>query len=287
MILKIEKYFIRRDEMNQQTKNKTKRKEKAVIYEQTCLAPGIYSLWIKADMAKEAKAGQFIGVYLNDKTKLLARPISICDVKPEESLLRMVYRAGGEGTKLLSTYTQGTEIDVIGILGNGYENAFDENNINLEGKKIVVIGGGIGIPPMLLAAKTLANANKEIVLGYANNNMFLKDEFDAVPNGKVTIATDDGSVGTKGTVIDAMKANGITGDILIACGPMPMLRALKAFAAENNMDAFISLEERMACGIGACLGCVCKTTKKDHHTNVDNTRICVEGPVFNANDVEI
>lgn len=264
-----------------------KRKEKAVIFEQTCIAPDIYSLWIKTSMAKEAKAGQFIGVYLNDKTKILARPISICDVKPEEDLLRMVYRAGGEGTKLLASYEKDTEIDVIGVLGNGYETAFENANVDIAGKKIIVIGGGIGIPPMLLSAKTFADNEKEIVLGYANSNMFLKDEFDKVSNSNVTIATDDGSVGTKGTVIDAMKANGITGDILIACGPMPMLRALKTFAEENNMEAFISLEERMACGIGACLGCVCKTTKKDHHTNVDNTRICVEGPVFNAKDVEI
>lgn len=261
-----------------------KRKEKAVIQSQECLAPGIYSLWIKTSMAKEAKAGQFIGVYLNDKTKLLARPISICDVKPEEDLLRMVYRAGGEGTKLLASYKEGTEVDVIGVLGNGYEEAFKNAGVSLDGKKLVIVGGGIGIPPMLLSAKTFAN-DKDIVLGYANDKMFLKDEFDAV--AKVTIATDDGSVGTKGTVIDAMKANGIKGDILIACGPMPMLKALKNYADENGMEAFISLEERMACGIGACLGCVCKTTKKDHHTNVENTRICVEGPVFNAKDVEI
>ena len=134
---------------------------------------------------------------------------------------------------------------------------------------------------MLLTAKSL-ECDMDIVLGYANKDMFLKDEFDKIAN--VTISTDDGSVGTKGTVIDAMKANNIKGDILVACGPMPMLKGLKAFAKENNMDAFISLEERMACGIGACLGCVCKTVNKDHHTHVNNTRICVEGPVFDASD---
>ena len=255
-----------------------KRKEKAIVHSHEKLADGVYSLWIKTSMAEEAKAGQFIGVYLNDGTKLLARPISICDVNREEGLLRMVYRAVGQGTKQLSTYEKGTAIDVIGVLGNGYD--VDA----MKGKRVIVVGGGIGIPPMLLSSKSLAG-DKEIILGYANNNMFLKDEFDKIAN--VTIATDDGSVGTRGTVIDAIKANNIKGDVLIACGPMPMLKALKAFAKENNMEVFISLEERMACGIGACLGCVCKTSKKDHHTNVDNTRICVEGPVFNAEDVEI
>lgn len=261
-----------------------KRKEEAIIYSQEKLAAGIYSLWVETSMAKDAHPGQFVGVYLNDKTKLLARPISICDVKADENLLRMVYRAGGEGTKQLSTYEKGTKINLLGVLGNGYESAFTKNNLqDLDNKKIVVIGGGIGIPPMLLAAKKLPG-EKEIVLGYANSDMFLKEEFDAVAN--VTIATDDGSVGTKGTVIDAMKANNIKGDILIACGPMPMLRALAEYAKENNMEAYVSLEERMACGIGACLGCICKTTKEDHHTHVNNTRICVEGPVFNADEIQ-
>lgn len=268
-----------------------KRKEEAVIYSQEKLAEGVYSLWIETSMAKEAKAGQFIGVYVNDKSKLLARPISICDVKPEENLLRMVYRVSGQGTDILSTYVKGDKVKVLGVLGNGYEEAVSKKiaegkslNEALEGKKVIIIGGGIGIPPMLLSAKSL-DCEKEIVLGYANENMFLKDEFDEL--GNVIISTDDGSVGTKGTVIDAMKANGVKGDVLFACGPMPMLRGLKTFAKDNGMEAFISLEERMACGIGACLGCVCKTVEKDHHTHVNNTRICVEGPVFDADTVEI
>lgn len=255
-----------------------KRKSEAVIYSQEMLTAGVYSLWIKTDMAKDAKAGQFIGVYLNDKTKLLARPISICDVKPEEDLLRMVYRVSGDGTKQLSTYEAGTKINVIGVLGNGYD--MDK----VQGKKVIVIGGGIGIPPMLLASKSIPG-EKEIVLGYSNGDLFLEDEF--VNEADVHIATVDGSVGTKGTVIDAINEDGITGDVIFACGPMPMLAAIKKYAAEHNMEAYISLEERMACGVGACLGCVAKTTKVDHHTHVNNTRICVEGPVFNAEEVEI
>lgn len=255
-----------------------KRKEQAIVHSHEKLADGVYSLWIKTSMAEEAKAGQFIGVYLNDGTKLLARPISICDVNREEGLLRMVYRAVGQGTKQLSTYEKGTAIDVIGVLGNGYD--VDA----MKGKRVIVVGGGIGIPPMLLAAKSL-EADIKVVLGYSNGDLFLEDEFEN--EADLFIATVDGSVGTKGNVIDAIKENDIEGDVIIACGPMPMLRGIKQYAAENNMEAFISLEERMACGVGACLGCVCKTVNKDHHTHVNNTRICVEGPVFNAKEVEI
>ena len=111
------------------------------------------------------------------------------------------------------------------------------------------------------------------------------DDFNAVCD--TIIATEDGSAGTKGNVIDAIKANGATADVIYACGPTPMLRALKAYAEENDMECYVSMEERMACGIGACLACVCKTKEKDHHTNVNNKRICKEGPVFNAKEVEL
>lgn len=255
-----------------------KRKEQAIIAKHKQIAPGIFSLWVETSMAKEAKAGQFVGIFLKDKSRILARPISICDVDKEKLLLRMVYRTAGEGTKELATYPVGTVIEILGVLGNGYDISVTE------GKKVLVIGGGIGIPPMLLAAKSIPG-EKEIVLGYANQDLFLKPEFDEV--GTVHIATVDGSVGTKGTVIDAIEASGVKADVLFACGPMPMLKALKEYAKEHQMEAYISLEERMACGVGACLGCVCKTVNKDHHTHVNNTRICVEGPVFNAEEVDI
>ena len=122
-------------------------------------------------------------------------------------------------------------------------------------------------------------------MGYADNKLFLKEDFDK--ESEVLIATMDGSAGTKGTVIDAMNAENVTGDVVCACGPMPMLRAVKKYAEEKGMTAYISLEERMACGVGACLGCVTKTKEKDEHTHVNNTRICVEGPVFEASVVDI
>lgn len=255
-----------------------KRKEIARIYRQEMLANDIFSLTIETSMAKEAHAGQFLGVYIEDASRLLARPISICDVDTAKGLLRMVYRISGEGTRKLADYQKGKALEVLGVLGNGYDIRATE------GKRTIVIGGGIGIPPMLLAAKSIPG-EKEIVLGYADEQTFLRDEFEK--EAKVHIATMDGSIGTKGTVLDAMDAAQVQGDVIFACGPMPMLRAVKQYAAERQIEAYISLEERMACGVGACLGCVCRTVKKDGHTHVNNTRICTEGPVFDAKEVEI
>ena len=251
--------------------------ELAVVVSQKTIAKDIYDLTIKTqNIAKNAKAGQFISLYCNDGTKLLPRPISLCGIDREAGTLRMVYRVTGEntGTEQFSKMTEGDTVRVLGPLGNGFD---------LGSKKAFLIGGGIGIPPMLQLAKEL-NCEKTAVLGY-RDELFLLDDFKAVCD--TYIATEDGSAGTKGNVIDAIKEGGLEADVIYACGPTPMLRALKAYAEENNMECYISMEERMACGIGACLACVCKTKEKDHHTNVNNKRICKEGPVFNAKEVEI
>ena len=252
-------------------------KKSALITNVENIGTGIYSMWLKQeDIAAAAKPGQFISVYLNDKTKLLPRPISLCETDKEGGLLRIVYRVAGEGTKQLSEYKTGDCVDILGPLGNGFmTEGFSE---------AILIGGGIGIPPMLELAKNL-NCRKTIVLGYRNKETFLSDEFKKY--GDVVIATEDGSVGTKGNVIDAIKACGVKGDMIMACGPTPMLRGIKAYAQENPVKAQLSLEERMACGIGACLACVCKSKEKDHHTNVNNKRICKDGPVFFAEEVEL
>ena len=124
-----------------------------------------------------------------------------------------------------------------------------------------------------------------MVLGYRDANLFLKKEFEAY--GQVYVATEDGSAGTRGNVLDAIREHGLTADVMYACGPTPMLRALKEYAAQNHIRCYISLEEKMACGIGACLACVCKSKDVDHHTNVHNKRICKDGPVFLAEEVEL
>lgn len=256
-----------------------KKKVSALITEQTELAPHIYSLRLKTELAAYACPGQFIGIYPRDGSRLLMRPISICDADNEE--LKMVYRAGGKGTIEISSYKEGDTLDILGVLGNGY----DINAVS--GKKVLLLGGGIGIPPMLYAAKKLKSAGIDCnaVLGYADGNTFLKDDFESVC--PTFVASMDGSVGTKGTVIDAINAEDLKGDAFFSCGPMPMLKAVKAYAAEHSMKAYISLEERMACGVGACLGCVVKTNETDGHTHVKNTRICTEGPVFEAEVVDI
>ena len=248
-------------------------KETAVVVSQKEIGKDIFDMVLSFPKgAKEARPGQFLAMYCNDATKLLPRPISICGNDAEAGTLRVVYRIAGEGTREFSKMKQGDTLEVMGPLGNGF---------TMKEGKAILVGGGIGIPPMLELAKQLS-AEKTVVLGY-RDELFLKDEFEKT--AEVAVATEDGSFGTKGTVIDAIRENAITGDIIYACGPMPMLKALAEYASEHDMEAQISLEERMACGIGACLGCICKTKEKDHHTNVNNSRICKDGPVFDAKEV--
>lgn len=252
-------------------------KEQALVVSQECLADGIFSMWIQTKSAKTAKAGQFISMYTNDGSKLLPRPISICEIDREGGKLRVVYRVTGEktGTEQFSKMKAGDTIPVIGPLGNGFP---------LIEKKAFLIGGGIGVPPILELAKSL-NCEKQIIVGYRDAQTFLKEELEA--NGTLYISTEDGSVGTKGNVMDAIREHSLEADIIYACGPTPMLRALKSYAEENGIECYLSLEERMACGIGACLACVCKSKEKDHHSNVNNKRICKDGPVFLSTEVEL
>lgn len=256
-----------------------KKKVDALVLSQECLADGIYSIIMKTDLAKMAKPGQFVNIYPKNQATLLPRPISICEADQDAETLRCVYRVVGKGTDEFSKYQKGDTISILGTLGNGFP--LEEG----KGKKVMLMGGGIGVPPILQLAKEIDASEKMIVVGYRNAQTFLKEEFEA--NGDLYIATEDGSVGTKGNVMNAIEANGLNADVIFACGPMPMLRAIKKYAEEKNIPAYISLEERMACGVGACLGCVCKTTKKDEHSQVNNARICTDGPVFEAKEVEI
>lgn len=259
-----------------------KYEEIVTVLSQRSLGNDIYDLVLQTkDIARAAKAGQFVSVYSNDKSKLLPRPISLCGIDREKGTLRLVYRVTGQGTgtEEFSRLKEGDTVKLLGPLGNGFTVE--------SGKKAFLIGGGIGVPPMLQLAKEMraAGENLQVVMGYRNADTFLLDEFEAV--AETFVATEDGSLGTKGNVIDAIKNEKLNADVIYACGPTPMLRALKNYAEENNMVCYISMEERMACGIGACLACVCKSRDKDAHSNVNNKRICKEGPVFNAKEVEL
>ena len=252
-----------------------KLKMTAKVVSQETLATDVYSLVLEApDIAAQALAGQFVSVYTHDGSKMLPRPISLCGIDREVGTLRLVYRVVGFGTKEFSQFTAGDTVDILGPLGNGFMKS---------DKKAILIGGGIGIPPMLQLAKEL-DCEKSVVLGY-RDEIFLNEEFE--PYAQVYMSSEDGQHGVKGNVIDAIKEYGVDGAVIYACGPTPMLRGIKAYAMENGIECQISMEEKMACGVGACLACVCKTKEIDEHSQVHNRRICKDGPVFYAEEVEL
>lgn len=261
-----------------------KQKMAAVVLSQEKIAEDIYSMWLKAEpIAAEAVPGQFISMYTNDGGKLLPRPISLCEIDQEKGALRVVYRVTGKqtGTEQFSLMKEGDTLDVMGPLGNGFDLETGRE------KKAMLFGGGIGVPPMLELAKQLKAGYQtecQLVMGYRSET-FLTKELEE--NGTLYIATEDGSTGTKGNVMDAVAANSLEADVIYACGPTPMLRAIKQYAEENKIECYISMEERMACGVGACLGCVCQSKEVDHHSHVHNKRVCKDGPVFLATEVEL
>lgn len=255
-----------------------RQKQTAAVLSQRETAPQIYDMWIGTDLAKQARPGQFLCVYPRDRSTLLPRPISICEVREDRKALRIVYRVAGQGTEEFSKYRSGGTIDIMGTLGNGFPLG------EALGKKVFLMGGGIGIPPILQLAKEM-DGDRQIIVGYRDCNTFLKEDLEKY--GKVYIATEDGSAGVRGNVMDAVAENGLGADLIYACGPMPMLRAVKKYAMEHQVRAYISLEEHMACGVGACLGCVVRTRGEDPHSHVHNARICTDGPVFEAAEVEI
>lgn len=250
------------------------------IRESVQLAPSVYSLWLEApDIVEHVIPGQFVSLYCKDGDTLLPRPISVCEIDREKKCLRLVYRVVGAGTKEFSGLKTGDQVEVMGPLGNGFDSSV--------AKRPLLIGGGIGIPPMLELAKQF-DGNATVVLGYRDSQMFLKDEFEKIAH--VVIATDDGSVGTKGTVIDAIREKNLTErgvDVIYSCGPTPMLRGVKSFGLEHNLPTYVSMEEKMACGIGACLACVCQSKDVDGHSQVKNKRVCKDGPVFLSTEVEL
>lgn len=234
------------------------------------IADGIFDFTLECpELASKAKAGQFAHIAVTGKT--LRRPISICDA--DENTLRIVFQVKGEGTKILSETKVGDELDVLAPLGHGFEIP--------EGKKIAFVGGGIGVPPMLYSAKQADSAIA--ILGFRNKNaVILENDFESVCE-KVYVATDDGSYGINGFTTTVLEAIINDVDLVCACGPMPMLKGIAKICKDNNKPCQVSLEERMGCGIGACLVCACKTLDKDG--NVEHSHVCKKGPVYNAEEV--
>ena len=249
------------------------------VISQETIAPGICSMWLQARIiAENAVPGQFVSVYCPDPSRLLPRPVSLCEADAASGRIRLVYRITGEntGTHILAQLRQGDYLRVLGPIGNGYPMDL------AQGKKVLLVGGGIGIPPMLETAKRLEDPVP--VLGY-RDLPFLNKDFEEY--AKVFTATEDGSAGTRGTVLDVIREEKLYGDMIFACGPLPMLRAVAAYAAGNHIPCWVSLEERMACSVGACLGCVCRTKSEDPHFRTRTRRVCKDGPVFPAEEVEL
>ena len=239
------------------------------------IAETTYSFVITCpEIVSLARAGQF--AHLRVPGFSLRRPISICEVLPKEGTIRVVFDIRGEGTKVLATLKAGDSIDMMAPIGNGF-------TLLEPDKKVIVIGGGIGVPPLLEVAKHYGS-NSRAVLGFRSKSaVILQNDFASVGCG-VHLCTDDGSVGRKGFVTALLKEqlDAKKPDILYACGPKPMLKAVANLAKEYGVRCQHSLEERMACGVGACLGCACKTKKDGKETY---SHVCKNGPVFEAEEV--
>lgn len=243
--------------------------ENAIILSNIEIAKDIWRMEIKTTFAQKAKPGQFIEISVPGF--YLRRPISICEIKEKEDILVIIYKVLGQGTEKMTELSSGDSLDVFGPLGNG----FPIEDID----KVLLVGGGVGVPPLYETAKQyrLKGTQVDVVLGFNDKDaIFYKEEFEQL-GCNVEIATMDGSFGTKGTVLDAIKANNINTDFISACGPLMMLKALDATYSKG----YISLEARMACGLGACMGCVVKD--KDGNS----LRVCKDGPVFEVGKVAL
>ena len=235
-------------------------------------------------IVERAKPGNFLEIRVSETTvPFLRRPISIYNLNKDEGTLEFIFQIKGEGTKLLSKKEEGDLIDIIGPLGMG---TFKINNY----EKIAVIGGGIGVFPLYELSKEAKKEKREvsIYLGFRNKDyVVLEQEFKDVSD-KLIITTDDGSYGIKGFAINELEKDlkNKKIDCIYACGPLPMLRAVKKLAMEKNIPCQISLEERMGCGIGVCLGCAVKTARSSDE-NPQYFHVCKGGPVFQAKDVDI
>lgn len=228
------------------------------------LTETVYKMVVKGDTSAITASGQFVNIKLEGK--FLRRPISICDY--DENTITLIYKVVGVGTEQMSEMSCGKVLDILVGLGNGY-------SLDKCGDKPLLIGGGVGVPPLYNLCKKLFNEGKKVtvVLGFnTKDEIFLESDFKAL-GAEVFVATADGSYGVKGFVTDAMKEIEYT--YFFTCGPMPMFKAIEAVAVTSGQYSF---EERMGCGFGACMGCSCKT-------KYGNKRICKDGPVLEREEI--
>lgn len=224
------------------------------------------------DMIDSCKAGQFASLYVNDKSKILPRPISISEIDIKNQTLTFVIQKVGGGTENLSNLTENDVVSLLLPLGNGY------NLQNVSGL-VYLIGGGVGIPPLVETYNILKNKGLEVkvILGFRSET-FLTDKFD---DKDLYICTDDGSNGFRGNVVEKLKTLEKPSEIF-TCGPKPMLVGIVDYAKDNGVKTQVSMEERMACSIGVCLGCIIKIQEEN---KVVTKKVCVDGPVFRGEEI--
>jgi len=248
------------------------RNERMTVVRQEQIATNIFEIVLRGEIVQEMQPGQFVHVRVSDSFEpLLRRPISIANIDKENNEFTMIYRAEGRGTQVLSTTTEGQEVEVLGPIGNGFPVEAVE-----PGGTALLVGGGIGVPPLHELSKQLnARGVKTIhVLGFQTADVcFYEEQFNAL--GETHYVTVDGTQGAKGFVTNVLEDRAPEFDVFYSCGPLPMLGALEKFYADK--EGYLSFEERMACGIGACFACVCKTTDA---TPKDYVKVCSDGPVF-------
>ena len=234
------------------------------IIENAPLTKTVYKMKLQGDVSEITSSGQFVNIKLEGL--YLRRPISVCDC--EDGVLTLIYKVVGKGTEQMAQMTEGEELNVLTGLGNGYD-------LSLAGDKPLLLGGGVGVPPLYMLAKKLIAEGKKVsvVLGFnTKDEVFCEEDFKAL-GAEVFVTTADGSYGIKGFVTDAMKDIDYT--YFYTCGPEPMLKAIYKVASTSGQFSF---EERMGCGFGACMGCSCKTI-------TGYKRICKEGPVLKKEEI--
>ena len=240
------------------------------------IAPRIFSMVLKGEMVEQMLPGQFLHIRVPDDSKLLRRPISISEIDPDSQTCRLIYRVEGGGTAIFSHLPVGSFLSVMGPQGNGF--ALKDLG---QGARALIIGGGIGVPPLVQVAKQLHEQGVAVhsVLGFANKKAVILEE-ELKQYGQVTITTDDGSYGTKGyvsTIVDQMDQEF---DAIYSCGAPGMLKYVNT-KFHDHPRAYISMESRMACGMGACYACVLKVPDSD----TVSQRVCEDGPVFKTGTV--